>query len=103
MNGLAVTLEATKAIIADPGKWTREAMARDRRGDEVKPEDPEARCFCMVGALRRAAKTNTDFELGIRALRVACKGQSIFTFNDSHGHRAVLKALNRAINAARAQ
>lgn len=103
MSALAVTLEATKAILANSGRWTREAMARNRRGDEVKPEDPEARCFCMVGALRRAAKTNTDFELGIRALRKACKGQSIFTFNGSHGHRAVLKALNRAITEARAQ
>ena len=98
----AATLEAAKSLIANPHKWAREAMAYDRKGNEVKPEDPEACRFCMVGALRRVSQTSADFEQCIRALRNACQGQSIFTFNDSHGHRAVLKAMGRAINLARA-
>lgn len=99
----AETLEAAKSIIANPNKWAREAMARDRLGNEVKPEDETACCFCLVGAVRRAAHNdNVACGMAIRLLRAAC-GCDPMGFNDSHGHKAVMKIMDRAIMLANSE
>lgn len=35
--------------------WTQGPYAADAEGHEVEPEDGSARCFCLVGSIRRAA------------------------------------------------
>lgn len=40
-----------RAHIAEPDRWTQEAYARDHQGHNVRPRDPEARCWCMLGAI----------------------------------------------------
>lgn len=99
----ASTLEAAKSIISTPRNWTQEAIARDRFGAEVRPEAETAECFCMVGAVRRAAANdNVAAGMAIRLLRAAC-GCDPMGFNDAHGHKAVLKIMNRAIMLANSE
>ncbi len=56
----------------------------------------------MVGALQRVQSATDDYGAAILALRKACGDQSIFQFNDTHGHKAVVKVMKRAIRAAEA-
>jgi hypothetical protein len=42
-------------LYSKPGRWTKNCCARDRNGRSVNPFSPEARSFCIEGAIRRAA------------------------------------------------
>lgn len=99
MSAAAVLSEAL-SFIADPEKWAAEGIAFDRHGNEVNPTNDNARRFCMVGAIQRVKCSTDDYGAAIRILRAQCGKQSIFEFNDAHGHKAVLKCMRRAIAAA---
>lgn len=98
----ATALKDALAIIAAPGKWAKGGCALDARDNEVKPLSDKAKRFDMVGALQRVQCSGDEYGQAIRHLRNACNGQSIFEFNDTHGHRAVKSAIKRAISAAEA-
>lgn len=40
-----------KELLTDESKWTRHANARDAVKDKVPPTDPEAKCWCLLGAI----------------------------------------------------
>lgn len=96
----ASVLSQALSIIVNPAAWAQEAVAVDRRGNEVKPSDERAKRFCMVGALQRVPSSSGDYGAAVLALRKACGDQSIFQFNDTHGHKAVVRVMKRAIRAA---
>lgn len=90
-------LKEARQLITPKGKWTQEAVARDVRGNEVRPTDDHAKAFDIIGALQRVAKDPADYGDAIMAIRRQCGGVSIFDFNDSHGKKSVLHMLDRAI------
>jgi hypothetical protein len=98
----AAALKVALSIIRTSKAWAKNGVALDAKGKEVKPHSAKAERFDMVGALQRVPCSSTDYGEAIRHLRNACNGQSIFDFNDTHGHRAVTKAMKRAIAAAEA-
>lgn len=98
----ASVLSSALSLIENPTRWAQHHVALDRYGNEVAPRDERAARFCMVGAIQRVQSSSDDYGAAIRALRKACGDQSIFEFNDGHGHRSVVKAMKRAIGAARA-
>lgn len=98
-------LVATRAKISDPNRWTREVAARDGHGIPCDPDQPEAACWCLVGAIvavcpnDQAARNQAyvllraptlNWELGIRNLHI---------FNDRNPHCVVLTKLDEAIAA----
>lgn len=98
----ASVLTQALSIIANPSAWAQEAVAVDRRGNEVNSRDERAKRFCMIGAVQRVPSSSDDYGAAILALRKACGDQSIFQFNDTHGHKAVVNVMKRAIRAAEA-
>lgn len=48
-------LTDARALIADEATWTKGVAARNRDGAPVTSTDPEAVCFCTIGAISRAA------------------------------------------------
>jgi hypothetical protein len=52
-------LRNTRARIDTPDKWTRDVMARDKDGDQVRAKDPTACKFCVEGAAEREAREVT--------------------------------------------
>ncbi len=40
-------------LLATPDKWTKGAFARDRFGEVVEANSPDAVCFCIHGAMGR--------------------------------------------------
>lgn len=99
MTAASVLSEAL-SIIAAPNKWAKDAVALDAKGSEVKPHSDKAKRFDMVGAIQRVQCSADDYGAAIRILRAQCGKETIFEFNDWHGHKAVLKCMRRAIRAA---
>lgn len=96
----AAVLSDALALISAPSKWARDAVALDANGSEVKPVSDRAKRFDMIGAIQRVPSSPDDYGAAIRILRAQCGKQSIFEFNDGHGHKAVLTLMRRAIRAA---
>ena len=46
-------LQSAREIIADPARWTKNAVARNAAGKEVPASHPEAVCWCVTGAIGR--------------------------------------------------
>ena len=44
-------LQAAKARINTPEKWTKGAFARNKKSDEVSLHSRSAICFCPIGAI----------------------------------------------------
>lgn len=109
-------LEAAKARIEDPERWTQGAEARvEQRGREVAPNDPEAACWCAMGALLaelnlRSVHGQPTFKLLARAAREAhprSRWNAVVTANDggsrAEAHPHLLTIFDRAISLARAE
>lgn len=68
------TLEEAWALIQQPGKWTQNAIARDANGRTVGSTNPDAVCFCSLGAINKTGYHLEQFyglEEATRWLRTA--------------------------------
>jgi hypothetical protein len=52
---------AARQLIADEKHWTQSALARDRSGYLVPANDPEAVCWCIVGACCKIAGPDPNY------------------------------------------
>lgn len=106
MPSIKQTLEAARAVIADPSHWIQGELARDKDGNTISPDHPDACQWCGYGAVAKV--TNCDDNLAAKvedALRAA--GRSLFPgeffatdINDVRGHEAVMDVFNEAISQA---
>lgn len=112
-------LIAARDLIADPAHWTRETVARDKRGRPTEPYNPNACQFCALGALTavfyqanplaltagQVNELDRVHEQAKRALRIAgeagfgIRSFTISTVNDRFGHEATLEMFDAAIAA----
>lgn len=98
-------LERARDTIADPDDWTSGAVARDDNGHRVAPWDPDAVCWCLVGALDKAATdlcltSSRAYTLASQAARDLYRGSSVAVVNDNRGHTAAIRVLDEAIRRA---
>ena len=61
-------LKSARELLSDEARWTKWAFATPvvlaKRGDAVSslpPSDPEARCFCVAGALMKAGGITSGY------------------------------------------
>lgn len=109
-------LEMGRGLISDEKNWTRKAYARDSVGTVIEAEDPEAVCWCSVGALKKVTSNCTtsctccegpiglfrgSFELLDIAVQEFAIGENMIRFNDTHTHAGVLAVWDRAIELAK--
>lgn len=96
------TLIAARALIEKPENWTRRALARDVDNISLTADDPDAICFCAIGAIRKIANSTKEEEFALEKLRqldvVTSVGVAIY--NDTHTHAEVLAMFDLAIEAA---
>ena len=106
-------LQSARDLIADPARWTRGAMARNRLGQSCSPHESEAVCYCSQGAISLkiystrfmrlnpveliALKGNALIALDLAASHLAGKYMTIASFNDTHTHAEVLAVFDLAI------
>ena len=118
------TLIAARKLIENPNQWIKGAIARTARGYECEAESGTARCFCAIGAVRRARHDLTGTPFGsyptVNRLRDAVQlenpnrieGESeclntmtVADYNDrpQTTHADVLALYDRAIAATKAE
>lgn len=104
-------LKAARAIIKKPEHWAKYALAYSKLGHPTDAEDPDAECFCAIGAMRRAyinagaESVSAAIQAGISALVLANVlfkrelSYTLPTFNDlaSTTHADILKLFDDAI------
>ena len=92
--------------ISDINRWTQQAYARDEEGNNVRPRDPKACCWCMLGAVAYCSN-----DVGIipppllsfleQMVPFHC-GKDKFvgpgSMNDYYNHESVLSFLDHAID-----
>jgi len=95
----------------------RGTLARTKpRGSAVGPESPKATCFCLKGAMYRAAhdlgqhidaafRAEVAVVAAIRVIDPAYASSAVLDFNDKRGQKAkrhaeIVAALEAAIRAA---
>jgi hypothetical protein len=95
-------LERVKARIADPQRWTRLVCARNAGGEEVGSNDPDATCWCFVGACTKEGVKGETVEMIYLAMNKYPEFENLSRgiLNDAMGHDAVMRVLDRAITLA---
>jgi hypothetical protein len=93
------TLIAARALIEKPENWTQHRMSANKKGVSVPLDDPEATCFCSIGAISKIAGTLYLTNTAVKALSKAMDIHPGY-YNDTHTHAEVLQMFDLAIEAA---
>jgi hypothetical protein len=105
-NKLSVrdVLVAARKTLTNLKHWTQRYYAKDENGDYVEANNPHAVCWCSIGAIMLAAKTDYMWDddsiiaRAQRSLEEQIGGSSITTWNDQlASHQDVLNAFDAAI------
>ena len=100
-------LVKAKAVIADPKHWTQGWYAKDAEGKSVGPRNPDAVCWCSLGALDKVAHEENANGACLAATEYLvvvsdeCGYSSISDFNDNLSHEAVMRKWDEAIKLAK--
>lgn len=102
-------LEEVRALLSDEKRWTQHAWARTPSGYEVYPLNPQASCWCLLGAIERVTGEQPKFEATdcvllplweemMRRHPDATDTETLTAFNDDYArHADVLKLLDDTI------
>lgn len=88
MNQLQQYIIALDSLLSHEAKWTKGVHAMDAAQVVVRPDDPKATCFCLVGACYPATGSKYGQQLTHRfidlqnSIRDACC-DGVAAFNDS--------------------
>ena len=89
-------LQRMRIRLGPPEAWTQRVSARDERGREVSPTDPQAQRWCLMGALacEMGGALSTPQTTAARVHLEHLAGQcGLGDFNDRHTHGQVLELL----------
>ncbi len=100
-------LKEARALIEDPARWTRKIYARDEQGFGVSETDPEAVCFCSLGAIAKVSGVPTYQLSNVPTYQLSTPFHflgydPVVLINDTRGHAAVLRLFDLAIAAEEA-
>ena len=90
-------LKGARDIIADPKRWTRGAMARNKQGSTVCCHSASAVQFCAMGAILKTARNLTGDRSSPIVTEVLLQlggCRSLTRLNDNNGREAVLSHFN---------
>lgn len=96
-----------KELLADPARWTKEELSRDKWGYRLHPRDEEAICWCIAGGIMKCYQSFEEqqgarekicraIDPGIDRENIGLLLKKIFKFNDSATHAEVLKVIEEA-------
>lgn len=94
-------LRDARDLLNDPARWTQGAHARDHHGGPVGPAANAACAWCLLGALRRVARSASACDAAEDALHYMADIWDLAIWNDHPGrtHADIIAALDRAIEA----
>jgi hypothetical protein len=96
-----------KELLADPARWTKEELSRDKWGRGLRPRDEEATCWCIAGGIEKCYQSFEEQQgarekicraigPGIDSETIRLLLKKIFKFNDSATHAELMKVLEEA-------
>ena len=92
----AIALNEVAAMLGAPDRWTVAALARDANGYPVAPLDPDARKWCLLGALQKVAIDRPAvYSVANRALARQVDAGNFAYFNDHCREPAQVTAVAR--------
>ena len=99
-------LIAGKKLIENPDNWIKGHYAKFTKNDvsHLYGNDPEATCFCSIGALQRVNANNFHWGDGTRYLDIAAHQLftlSVTSVNDDLDHKDVMRMWDHAIALAK--
>ena len=68
-------------LLDRPEKWTTQADAKNESGKAVRFDDPNARCWCILGALAKCHGLHESFQIQYMIKRIV--GGHISSWNDA--------------------
>lgn len=82
-----------RELLSDESKWTQRAPARNEAGELVGPQDSDAVCWCLWGAV---IKTRNIFQRTdvINSIHIST-GQNVADWNDTHTFKDVRELIER--------
>lgn len=103
-------LTETRKLLSVPERWTKKQFARDALGGTADPTGPLAVCFCVEGAIHRAAVGDAHIEARLAAKQILRQAIGLGVLDGLPGwndapertHAEVLAAFARAIELAKA-
>ena len=106
MKKIADVLEETLKVLASEKQFCQGAYARDKEGKVVPPCEKEAKCWCLVGAVRKSMKAPFAHEAPPLYYKVITHFAKtlpggITKFNDTAGYDGVRRYLKQQIKALR--
>lgn len=76
-----------KELLDSPEKWTKGHYSRDKLGNPAWPENDDATCFCLMGAIRRCygfgPRGNEIVKRCCDRIKCDDSGSSLGPFNDA--------------------
>jgi hypothetical protein len=96
-----------RTLVANPMTWTTHNLAIDSKGNACNVDDPDAQCFCALGAVNRSAPNNNIGDEAWEFVRKAA--QDLYDCRypvdlndgthevDEAPRRAIVNVFNRAI------
>jgi len=95
-------LKETKCLLSSPNAWIKNSAAQDKNGKPTYPFSADAVCWCISGALDKAAAFETSGYQKARDILESLINQPIPMWNDTRGrtHKEVLELLDQAIKLA---
>lgn len=94
-------LVGAKALLSDPTRWIKNALALDKRGELVIPESASAVSFCAIGALDHVGFDHR----ALWTLTAATPRKNIPRYNNAPmtTHSDIMALFDRAISARRGE
>lgn len=88
-----------RSLLSDPDKWTTGAAAKTEDGEHTNGFNPEAVCFCMIGALEHCSEGSDLAAYKAGSVLRRGLGETIAGFNDrpTTTHASMLAKLDEVI------
>ena len=102
-------LVAARELLSDPDHWTKLVLAKTVNNEPKEPTDPEAVCWCSIGALYKVTGISVSLPDSSATIVYAAQRKleealgndlGIDEFNDCSEHKEVLELFDKAIQNA---
>lgn len=99
-NVIVEKLQQVREIIFNEQQWTQHSLARNAERKKTLPTDPEATCYCLIGAIVKVSHPDVDLERRlIECIHINSdfKVGNLSLYNDSHTHSEIISLLDITI------
>ncbi|QWK78628.1 DUF6197 family protein [Ochrobactrum sp. BTU1] len=107
---VSTILRAARDLISVPDRWTKwgygfevKPLTEEQAGETPWVTEPEATCFCALGAVRKVTGRADDYQPAVRLLEAGAFDVAEYNDHPSTTHADVLRMFNRAIRRAEAR